>query len=236
LLKDQQRDLAVQHLRSYITTYLREEIQAEAITRNVGAFHRFLSVAAQCNGQTMEFSNISRECAVPASTVKEYFQILEDTLLGFFLWPYDRSERKKARPKFYFFDTGVLRAVQNRLQDAPTPLETGILFETWFINELRRLRDYSGMDHEFSLWRNRDQEIDILISGGRGPLLAIECKSGHADPSLPVVRAFERDFPQTPLVVASLIDEVPRTVNRVTVYPWRAALDRYRSLTNKTPL
>ena len=109
-------------LRAYNTIYIKEEIQAEALTRNVGAFQRFFSVAAQSNGAVIEFANISRECSVPMSTVKEYYSILEDTLLGFFLWPWDRSERKKARPKFYFFDTGVTRAIQDRLNDDPTPL------------------------------------------------------------------------------------------------------------------
>ena len=121
--------MALKYLKSYITTYIKEEIQAEALTRNVGAFHRFLAIAAQSNGQVIEFANISRECSVPASTVKEYYQILEDTLIGFFLWPHDRNERKKARPKFYFFDCGVVRTIQNRLQDPPTPQEKGFLFE-----------------------------------------------------------------------------------------------------------
>ena len=112
LLMDRQVGLAIDHLRSYVTIYIKEEIQAEALTRNVGAFHRFLSVANQSNGQVIEFVNISRECAVPSSTVKEYYQILEDTLLGRFLYPYDRNERKKARPKFYFFDCGVIRAIE----------------------------------------------------------------------------------------------------------------------------
>jgi predicted AAA+ superfamily ATPase len=89
---------------SYVTTYLKEEIQAEALTRKRGAFRRFLAVAAQGNGQMMEYANIARECSVMASTVKEYLQILEDTLIGNFLWPRDRSERLKARPKFYLFD------------------------------------------------------------------------------------------------------------------------------------
>jgi predicted AAA+ superfamily ATPase len=121
-------DLVKSHLKSYFTTYIKEEIQAEALTRNIGAFQRFINIAAQSNGQVMEFANISRECSVPASTVKEYYQILEDTLLGFFLWPYDKSERKKARPRFYFFDPGVVRAIQNRLNDPPLPMELGFLF------------------------------------------------------------------------------------------------------------
>ena len=218
-------------LRSYVTTYIKEEIQAEALTRNVGNFHRFLDVSAQSNGQIIEFASIARDCAVPSSTVKEYYSILEDTLLGNFLWPWDRSERKKARPKFYFFDCGVVRAVQNRLNDPPTPDELGFLFETWFVRELRRLRDYAGKPHEFSFWREGPHEIDVLVTGGRGPILAIECKSGRESIGAPAVAAFRLRFPKVPLIVASLKDRTARRGdNGIDVLPWEKALERYQGL------
>lgn len=218
-------------LRSYATTYVKEEIQAEALTRNVGAFQRFLQVAVEGNAQVVEFANISRECSVPASTVKEYYAILEDTLLGDFLWPWDRSARKKARPKFHFFDCGVVRAVQNRLNDPPTSAELGFLFETWFVRELRRLRDYGEKDHEFSFWREGPHEIDLLVSGGHGPILAVECKTGRGPLAARTVRAFRERFPKVPLVVASLHDDVPRRVGGgIDVLPWAKALERYRDL------
>lgn len=218
-------------LKSYVTTYLKEEIQAEAITRNLGAFQRFLSVAAQSNAQVIEFANISRECSVPMSTVKEYYQILEDTLLGEFLWPYDRSERKKARPKFYFFDCGVVSALQNRLMDAPTPVERGLLFETWLFRELIRIRDYEEKEHTITVWRKKEKEIDFLIMGGRGLKLAIECKSGHAEIDSPTVIAFQKEFPKVPLVVASLMDERSRRLDSgVEIHPWKIVLEMYRDL------
>lgn len=218
-------------LRSYVTTYIKEEIQAEALTRHVGAFHRFLNVAAQTNGQVMEFASVSRECSVPSSTVKEYYSILEDTLLGDFLWPWDRSERKKARPKFYFFDCGVVRAIQNRLNDPATPLEIGLLFETWFVRELRRLRDYTGKAHEFSFWREGPHEIDVLVTGGRGPLLAIECKSGSGEIAASTLAAFRARFPKTPVIVSSLKDLAPRRLDiGVDVLPWNQAIERYKTL------
>ena len=218
-------------LRSYTTTYIKEEIQAEALTRHVGAFHRFLNVAAQSNGQVIEFASISRECSVPSSTVKEYYSILEDTLLGDFLWPWDRSERKKARPKFYFFDCGVVRAIQNRLNDPATPLEMGLLFETWFVRELRRLRDYAGKPHEFSFWREGPHEIDVLVTGGHGPLLAIELKSGSGEIAGATLAAFRARFPKTPLIVASLKDRTTRRLGSgVEILPWDKAIERYESL------
>lgn len=230
-LAERDEDEARSLLRSYATTYVKEEIQAEALTRNVGAFQRFLQVAVQGNAQIVEFANISRECSVPSSTVKEYYSILEDTLMGNFLWPWDRSERKKARPKFYFFDCGVVRAVQNRLGDPPTPAEMGFLFETWLVRELWRLRDYGDREHEFSFWREGGFEIDLLISGGRGPLLAIECKAGGGAVSRASLAAFRARFPKVPLIVASLSDAVPRRLESgLDVLPFAEVLERYREL------
>jgi len=227
LLIEGDKDLAQAHLKSYITTYIKEEIQAEALTRNIGSFQRFLTIAAQSNGQVIEFSNISRESSVPASTVKEYYQILEDTLIGFFLWPFDSKERKKARPKSYFFDCGVVRAIQNRLQDPPTAREKGFLFETWMINELISIRDYYNKPHEFSFWREKNHEVDILISSGHGPILAIECKSGSSEISKGTISKFRERFPKVPLIVASLSDTKKRKVGQVEVIPWKEVLQLY---------
>jgi predicted AAA+ superfamily ATPase len=220
--------LILGHLRSYVTTYIKEEIQAEALTRNIGSFQRFLAIAAQSNAQTIEFANVARESSVPASTVKEYYQILEDTLLGRFLWPYDRNERKKARPKFYFFDCGVVRAIQNRLVDPPTPDERGFLYETWFVNELLRLDEYYNKSHDFSFWRDNKNEMDILVSRGGKTVLAIECKSGKVDPASESLLAARKKFPQTRVVVASLSDTMARkTKEDIEILPWKDVVDLY---------
>ncbi|MBD3418787.1 MAG: AAA family ATPase [Chitinivibrionales bacterium] len=218
------------HLSSYVTTYIKEEIQAEALARNIGAFQRFIAVASQANAQVIEFANISRDCSVPASTVKEYFSILEDTLLGGFLWPFGHSERKKARPKFYFFDCGVIRALQNRLSDPPTRHEEGFLFETWFINEIARLHDYAKSEHAFSFWREKNHEIDILISDSRKPVLAIECKINPSVISAATIKAFKNRFRDVPLIIASGIDKRPRILQGIEVLPWAQALERYAAL------
>ena len=230
LVLEKQTSLAKEHLKSYVTTYIKEEIQAEALTRNIGAFQRFLSIAAQSNAQIIEFSNISRDCSVAASTVKEYFQILEDTLIGFFLWPYHRNERKKARAKFYFFDTGVVRAIQNRIQDPPTLFERGFLFESWFIAELMRIRDYYGKEHQFSFWRKRDHEIDIIISNSRRIVLAIECKSGKNFTSKASIKAFQSEFPKVPLMIASLVDVRPRKIDQLEILPFQTVIKKYLEL------
>lgn len=230
LIAEKKWNRAIGHLKSYVTTYIKEEIQAEAITRNVGSFQRFLNIAAQSNAQVIEFSNISRKCSVPASTVKEYYQILEDTLIGFFLWPFNHSERKKARPKSYFFDCGVIRAIQNRLLDPPLSREKGFLFETWFLNELIRIRDYLGKPHEFSFWRERNHEIDILITKGQKPLLAIECKSTNTDIPASTIRCFRDKFPDIKLILSSMTDKRSRLVNGIEIHPWNKVLEIYKEL------
>ena len=227
-----ERDIALVNglLKSYVTTYIKEEIQAEALTRNIGAFQRFLSIAAQSNAQIIEFANIFRECSVPMSTVKTYYQILEDTQLGSFLWPFDHNERKKSRPKFYFFDCGVTRAIQNQLSNAPLPDETGFLFETFMVNEIHRLNEYLGKSHEISFWRQRNNEIDIIVSDGHGPKLAIECKSEKSTPSPVPLNAFKARFPDVPLIVASLTDSLPRKMEWGEILPWKDAVERYSTL------
>ncbi len=213
-------------LKAYGTIYIKEEVQAEALTRNVGAFQRFLAVAAQMNAETIEFASVSRDSSVSMSTVKEYFSILEDTLLGSFLWPWDRSERKKARPKFYFFDCGVVRALQNRLTDSPTPQEKGFLFETFFYNELRRIRDYHEKPYELAFWREGKHEVDILVTGPRGPVMAFECKTSLETISDDARIALRKRFPALPVFIVSLKDAHPRKLpHDIVVLPWRQALD-----------
>lgn len=218
-------------LKSYITTYIKEEIQAEAIVRSIGSFQRFLEIAAQSNSQMIEFSNISRESQVPGSTVKEFYTILEDTLLGRFIWPFDRSERKKARPKFYFFDCGVVRALNNRLNDPPTASELGFLFETWFVNELIRIKDYYQKEVKISLWRSDRHEIDVIIENHRGIAMAIECKSGRNISDFNSIYAFQKQFPKTPILIASMDDVQPRRLdNGIEIFSFLDVIKMFKSI------
>ena len=196
-------DSAYDYLESYVTTYIKEEIQAEAIVRNLGAFQRFFLIAAQSNAQTIQFSNIASESSTPSSTVKEYYQILEDTLIGFFLWPHNRKERKKARPKFYFFDTGVVRMLQGRSLTTMTSVERGILFETWIINELIRVNEYLKKHLEFSFWRVRGHEIDILISQAGKVISGVEIKCAKGTISTATKKQFQKRFPNVPLLTVT---------------------------------
>jgi predicted AAA+ superfamily ATPase len=171
-----------QSLRGYLDTYLEQEIKAEAVTRNLSGFIRFLAVAAQANGEQINFTAIARDTQLGRDSVREYFTVLEDTLIGQFLLPFHHSERKrhKTSPKFYFFDTGVLRGIQRKLT---APLQSGTFefgncFETFFINEVIRINSYLRKDWKLSFLRTEnDVEVDLIIETPRGEVIGIEIKS-----------------------------------------------------------
>lgn len=173
---------AEENLRAYVETYLTEEVKAEALTRNLGAFIRFLPMAAAESGHIVNASNIGREIGVNYKTVQEYFQILEDTLLGFWLEPFAKTARRRMarQPKFYFFDTGVLRALKKTLK---VPLERsspefGDLFENFFINEVRRLSSYRRLDLTLSFYRTQaGAEVDLIAQRPGKSWLAMEVKA-----------------------------------------------------------
>jgi predicted AAA+ superfamily ATPase len=199
-------------LRAYAITYLREEIKAEALVRNLQGFQNFLDIAAAQYDEQVNFSAVSRDCQVALSTVKDYYSILEDTLIGFFLYPYLRSQRKRMsrQPKFYFFDNGVTRALLGTLQDPPNLLEKGRLFEQWIIQETVRINEYHQKDWKFSFWRtSHGAEADLLISRGTEILYAIECKFKKQPSSTDVsgLRSFHEHHTNIPCLVVAPVDQ-----------------------------
>ncbi len=168
------------YLQAYAETYLKEEIKEEALTRNFGNFARFLEIAARQNGQLTNTTAIARDAGVARQTVQGYFDILIDTLIGFWLnpWKLKRTTKQVSHPKFYFFDSGVARALSGRLPYPPTPEETGPLFECFIINEIRAYLHYTELDYPLYFWRSQGGvEVDILFETAKG-YVAIELKNG----------------------------------------------------------
>jgi len=199
-------------LRSYAITYLREEIKAEALVRNLQGFQNFLDIAVAQYGEQINFSAVSRDCQVALSTVREYYSILEDTLIGFFLYPYLRSQRKRMshQPKFYFFDNGVTRSLLGTLQDPPNAAERGRLFEQWVLQEIIRLNDYQQKDWKLSFWRtSHGAEVDLLISRGTKLLHAIECKFTKqlSTSHLSGLRSFHEKHTEVPCYIVAPVNQ-----------------------------
>jgi len=211
-LKEKKTKEAQDLLRAYAITYLREEIKAEALVRNLQGFQNFLDIAAAQYAEQINFSAVSRDCQVALSTVREYYSILEDTLIGIFLYPYLKSQRKRMshQPKFYFFDNGVTRALLGTLLDPPSPLEQGRLFEQWILQEIIRLNEYHQKDWKLSFWRTKHgAEVDILISRGQKLLYAIECKFKRQPSStdLSGLRAFHVNHAYVPCYIVAPVNQ-----------------------------
>ncbi len=156
-------------LEAYVANYIKEEIQQEALVQNLASFSRFLAIAAILNGQVVNVSNIAREAAVARPTVQRYFDTLTDTLIGCWLpaWRPRAKVKEISHPKFYFFDSGVVRAIQNRLREPLESAERGPLLETIVLHELRAWINVLGCGGDLSYWRNPSQsEIDFVWTRG----------------------------------------------------------------------
>ena len=169
------------YLKSYVQTYIKEEIVSEQIIRNIKPFRFFLEVAGQCNGMILNYSKIAREAGIDYKSCARYFEILEDTFLGFHLYPYSSSIRKQQSksPKFYLFDLGVARALSGLLdvEIDPSTYSFGNSFEHFLILEIYRLNEYFQSGYKLSYFRSKDGvEIDLILEKGKEKTL-VEIKS-----------------------------------------------------------
>lgn len=224
------------YLRSYILTYVKEEIQLEQTVRNLEPFREFLAVSSQSAGQVINYSNIARDVGVESPTVQNYFQILEDTYIGFILPQFHRSIRKSqiAAPKFYYFDNGVQRALEASLDSAPAEksAQYGSLFESYLIQEIYRLNHYFEKDWRLSYYRTKHgAEVDLILTKGRATIL-IEIKSTtRADEK--EVRALSRladDFTGKPITYYVSRDPIDRTIDGVECIYWENFLNQFEKL------
>ncbi len=173
---------AKEYLTAYVSTYLQKEIQQEQWVRKLTPFRRFLAVAAQMNGQIVNKSKIAREVGVDDVTIANYFEILEDTLVGLMLPAYHSSIRKSQRqgPKFYFIDPGIKRALEKTLtvELLPQTSAWGDAFEHWLFLEIYKMTSYRRLDWSFSYVRTKDDvEIDLVVTRPGQKKLLIEIKS-----------------------------------------------------------
>jgi predicted AAA+ superfamily ATPase len=211
---------------AYVGNYLRDEIAGEAKIRNVANFSRFLESAAFSNGEMVNYANIASDCGVSAVTVKEYFQILEDTLIGRFLPSYQKKPKRRVitAPKFYFFDIGVVNYLLKRGKiDFGSEL-FGNAFEHFIYNELYAHSSYSGKDYPIYYWRTASQiEIDFVL-GNHDVAIEVKATSNVQSRHLKGLKSFSEEYAVNQLVLVCN-EPLPRISEGVRILPYKVFLE-----------
>ncbi|MDZ4322503.1 MAG: DUF4143 domain-containing protein, partial [Alphaproteobacteria bacterium] len=220
-------------LQAYAQTYLKEEVWLEQLIRKVDPFRKFLEVAAQCNGQIINAANIARDVGVDDKTIKQYFSILEDTLMGFMLEPFHGSFRKRlhAKPKFYFFDRGVCGALSRMLTVSlkKSTAEYGQAFEHFIILECLKLANYFYPEYRFSYLKTKDDvEVDLIVERPGKKTLFIEIKSSDSvgKHKLSAFMNLMKDIENSEAICISQ-EMRAKKIGGILVFPWRDALRQY---------
>jgi predicted AAA+ superfamily ATPase len=210
-------------LQAYVRDYLKEEVFDEGLARNIPAFSRFFDAMGYSHGELTNYANIARECGVDAKTVKGYYQILIDTLLGVLIEPYKKRQERQVitkAGKFYLFDVGVAGAITQRHIPEERGEQFGKALEHFILMEILAHRSYKELNYEVNFWRTKaGQEVDFIL--GRGQV-AVEVKaSRHVDnAALRHLKAFTQEHhPKKALLVCN--ERTPRMHESIHLLPWR---------------
>lgn len=219
-------------LEAYVQDYLKEEVLEEALTRNIRAFSRFLECAAIGHGEVLNYSNIARDVGIDAKTIKSYYEILVDTLLGYFIYPYKDTKggRKDLLqfPKFYLFDAGVVSFLKKIELKSLKGSDCGNLFEGYIFHELKAYVSYAGSRREFSYIRNyAGHEVDFVSDDGS--FLIETCISERIrKDDIKGLNYFSADFPNARKIVVCLEKErrnIRQDGVEIEVHPYDKFLD-----------
>lgn len=215
-------------LHSYVNDYLKEEIYSESLTRNLPAFSRFLEVSALSNGELINFSNIASECGISSPTVREYYNITVDTLLGRFLPAFRKKSKRRQilAPKFYYFDVGVTSKLSFKEKIIPGSDSFGKAFEHFIVNEITANSSYSEKFFKISYWKSASGfEVDLVLGDTE---TAVEIKSSNEirNRHLKGMRAFKEEFTARKYLVVSLDKEPRKTPDGIEILPWKTFLER----------
>lgn len=217
----------LEDLRAYVADYLKEEIAAEALARNIPAFAEFLRVAAITSSELLNYANVARESGVSAKVVRTYFDILEDTYLGFRIPPWRKSANRRMilAEKFYLFDVGVANYLARR-QPRVGSAEFGKSFEHYVLMELRAYQAYRRPDLPVAFWRSSaGQEVDFILGDKQ---LALEVKGSQRvhEGDLRHLSALLDDGPVGKAIIVSLESQPRRLAKGIESLPWRIFLER----------
>lgn len=229
------------YLRAYAQTYLTQEIIAEQLVRKTVPFRRFLQVAAQSNAKIINYSNIARDIDIDYKNIETYFEILEETHVGFRLYPFQSSFRKRLsqKPKFYFFDLGVTRALSKSL-DVPLKPSTsayGEAFEQMIILEFYRLCSYVSPDTQLSYIQTKDGlEVDLVVEVPGKPLILVEIKSTKFVKEMDVsfLNNISADLPGSKIYCLSQ-DQHVKKIGVVACLPWQKGIEEILKKTTLKP-
>ena len=197
---------AANRLKGYVEVYIKEEVVEEALVRDLDAFSRFVEVAAIMDGEILNYENIASDCGVSANTVKQYFQILYDTLIGYEIPAYTKAMKRRLMqsPRFYYFDIGIVNYLTGRTSLKPGTAEFGHAFEHLVIQEIIAWLGYFGRKEKLSYWRTYTGiEVDAVIGDAR---IAIEIKSANEvkPKHRKGLQEFAKDYPGARLILVSL--------------------------------
>jgi predicted AAA+ superfamily ATPase len=214
-------------IEAYIGNYLRDEIVSEAKIRNINAFSQFLEAAAFSNGEMVNYTNVAAECGVSSVTVKDYFQILEDTLIGRFLPSFQKKPKRRVilAPKFYYFDVGIANYLLKRGKIAMGSEAFGSAFEHFIYQELYAHSKYSDLNYAISYWRTTSQiEVDFILGDHQ---VAIEVKATNNVQSrhLKGLLSFSEEYKVEQMIVVSNDPQI-RVIGAITVLPWKVFLEK----------
>ena len=208
-------------LKSYIDLYIREEIQAEAVVRNIGHFARFLDVFGACSGKELNYQEISSDSGVPVRTLAHYVEVLKETLLVYELHPFTATTKRKAisKSKLYLFDVGVANVMAARTHLTPGSTQFGIAFEHFILQEIRAILNYQLQENKMSYWRTyRGHEVDCII----GNKIAVEIKSTEqaTERHLKGLKAFKQENLVERYILVSR-DQVRKQSQGIEMMHWK---------------
>jgi len=217
----------IEDLRAYVADYLKEEIAAEALTQNIPAFNEFLRVAAITSSEIINYTNIARETGVSHKVVRTYFDILEDTYLGFRIPPWRKSLNRRmiTTEKFYLFDVGVTNYLARR-QPKLGSSEFGKSFEHYILMELKAYQHYRNPDAPITYWRtSTGQEVDFIF-GDKELVIEIKASARISPKDLRHMRALKADGPIKHGIIVSFENEPRTTPQGIDILPWKIFIER----------
>jgi predicted AAA+ superfamily ATPase len=217
----------VEDLRSYIADYLKEEVIAEALTQNIPAFNEFLRVAAITSSELINYVNIARETGVSHKVVRTYFDILEDTYLGFRIPPWKKSKNRRmiTTEKFYLFDVGVANYLARR-QPKIGSQEFGKAFEHYILMELKAYQSYRNPDMPVTFWRtSTGREVDFIL-GDKEVAIEIKGSSRIHEGDIGTLQALLEDGPVKKCCIVCLEKQPRQMTINIEAIPWQMFIER----------